>query len=197
MHICKSAIKECAPLPVSVCVSGAGCATQERVCSRSKLERGRWSTSESTQPPWPSPSNMRGWWRRWRRAYRYIRAFVRRPRHLTIKQGVCSSLTPAGKTRNLFISATFDWIELMKPHINCYTVSACWLPSDTPWIWPFPPLFPPFLHAIIRILYLCRLVWCLMSLDHMVMLWEHFQMKHISIPAKYGEENQFAVWRIL
>lgn len=55
-----------------VCVPGAGCVTQERVCSRSRRGRGRWSTSESTRPRWPSPSSMRGWWRRWRRAPRYI-----------------------------------------------------------------------------------------------------------------------------
>lgn len=55
-----------------VCVPGAGCVTQERVCSRSRRGRGRWSTSGSTRPRWPSPSSMRGWWRRWRRAPRYI-----------------------------------------------------------------------------------------------------------------------------
>lgn len=67
------------------------------------------------------------------------------------------------------------------------------LPGDFPWIWHIPPLFTPFLHTIISILYLCRLVWCLMSLDHMVILWEHFQMKHISIPARIWHKNQFAV----
>lgn len=134
MHIWKSAIKECLPLPVSVCVSGAGCATQERVCSRSKLERGRWSTSESTQPPWPSPSNMRGWWRRWRRAYRYIRASVRRPWRLRAKQGVCSCDTPAGKKQKSFYICNI-WLNIINEathkRLHCFClVTPLWLPMD-------------------------------------------------------------------
>lgn len=62
----------CTSLCLCVFVPGTGCVTQERVCSRSRHGRGRWSTSGSTRPRWPSLSSMREWWRRWRRAPRYI-----------------------------------------------------------------------------------------------------------------------------
>lgn len=78
----------CTTLCLCVCVPGAGCVTRERVCSRSRRGRGRWSTSGSTRPRWPLPSSMRGWWRRWRRAPRYIFTFIWYPQQLRARPRV-------------------------------------------------------------------------------------------------------------
>lgn len=52
---------------------------------------------------------------------------------------------------------------------------------------PASPYLPP---AIICILYLCRPASCLMSLDHMAMLWEHFQTQLFTLSAlNHGDRD--------